>query len=284
MRIERKAGSDAFIIDNKLNTHDPELRNLGVLCMANPVEKDHFHGQSALRHIAEVQAAGISAASEIHGAETPGPVFALLDAARESAVLLACALIGFDFFRLEIRQEMFVGLAIGFGWAIWKGMRSAWLAWSQLFRLHRIAAEERKEIETNRPQEREELLALYGAKGFQGALLDKVVDVLMADQDRLLRVMLQEEMGFRLEEHAHPLVQGIFAFFGVVLSFVVLLPFCLGMPSEVVIGCSFVFVGIMGALFARFERNNSIAGFCWNLMMAITAGMLTRTCMEIITS
>jgi vacuolar iron transporter family protein len=252
--------------------------------MESPPEKDHFHGQTALRHIAEVQSTGISAAAEIHGAETPGPIFAALDASREAAVLLACALIVLDFFDLMIKQEMIIGFAFGIGWAFWKGMRSAWLAWSQLFRLHRIASEEKKEIESNRSQEREELLALYGAKGFQGPLLEKVVDVLMADQDRLLRVMLQEEMGFRLEEHTHPLVQGAFALFGVFFSLILLIPFLLGFSSQVVIACSFVFVGILGAAFARLEKNNGIAGFCWNFMMAGTAGMLTRTCMEIIAS
>ena len=53
--------------------------------MATPQKKDHFHGQTALRHLAEVQASGISASLEIHGAEAPGPLFAFLDAARESA-------------------------------------------------------------------------------------------------------------------------------------------------------------------------------------------------------
>ena len=245
---------------------------------------DHFRGKTALQHIAEVQAAGVSAAAEIHGAETPGPIFAFLDAARDSAILLACALIALDFYHPLIVEELFVGLAIGCGWAIWKGVRSTWLAWSQLSRLHKIAAEERREIEANRPQEREELIALYGAKGFQGALLDKVVDVLMADQDRLLRVMLQEEMGFRLEEHPHPLIQGFLAFLGVVGSQILLLPLFLGWPSEVVIVSSFIFVGMLGAIFARLEGNKSIAGFCWNLMMAVTAGIVTRTCMEMITS
>ena len=70
--------------------------------MESPLEKDHFQGQTALRHIAEVQSAGASATAEIHGAETPGPIFAALDAARETAVLLACALIVLDFFSINV--------------------------------------------------------------------------------------------------------------------------------------------------------------------------------------
>ena len=38
--------------------------------------KDHFHGQTALRHIAEVQALEFQLLREVHGAEAPGPVFA----------------------------------------------------------------------------------------------------------------------------------------------------------------------------------------------------------------
>lgn len=245
------------------------------------MEKDHFHGKTPLRHIAEVQASNISSSLEIHGAETPGPVFAALDAARESALVLMLALLALDFFELAVFQELFLAIAFGAGWALWKGMRSTWLAWSRLFRLHKVAAQEKEEIDTNRPQEREELIALYGAKGFQGPLLDKVVDVLMADQDRLLRVMLQEEMGFRLEETAHPVIQGVCAFAGAISALLLLLPYAFGFGSEVVIGCSLVFIAIMGGVFARLENNKVIAGCCWNLMMAAVPYVVTRTCMEI---
>ena len=164
-------------------------------------KKDHFQGKTALRHIAEVRAGGISAARETHGAEAPGPFFAFLDAFREAAILFACALLVFDAFELLTEQKIALGVSFLVGWGFWKGARGAALAWSRLQRIHRVAAEEKEEIESNRPQEREELVALYGEKGFSGPLLDKVVDVLMADQDRLLRVMLQEEMGLRLEEN-----------------------------------------------------------------------------------
>ena len=43
-----------------------------------PPSQDHFKGKDALHHIAEVQAKGMLASAEIHGAETPGAFLRLL--------------------------------------------------------------------------------------------------------------------------------------------------------------------------------------------------------------
>ena len=51
---------------------------------------------------------------------------------------------------------------------------------------------------------------------FSGKLLDEVIDVLMADDNRLLQVMLEEELGLSLETYEHPLKQAAGAFFGVI--------------------------------------------------------------------
>lgn len=241
-------------------------------------KKDHFHGQTALRHIAEVRASGISASQEVHGAEAPGPVFAFLDASRETAVLIAAFFIVISACGMANDCKMVLGASLLVGWAFWKGARSAFLAWSRLLRMHRVASEEREEIESNRPQEREELVALYGEKGFSGPLLDKVVDVLMADQDRLLRVMLQEEMGLRLEEHPHPLVQGFFAIAGVLFASVVAIPCLLGLSLQLTTVCAMVFAGCMGGISARIEKNDGISAFVWNGMFAAVTLVLVYAC------
>jgi VIT1/CCC1 family predicted Fe2+/Mn2+ transporter len=147
--------------------------------------------------------------------------------------------------------------------------------------LHRIAIEEKEEIESNRPQEKEELIALYGAKGFSGPLLDKVVEVLMADQDRLLRVMLQEEMGFRIEEHPHPLIQGLMASLGVLFSMIVLIPLVFGLSVEVVLFSSALFVGVVGGVVALLEKNDVIPAIVWNGTLAAVTLVLIHACMEI---
>ena len=243
---------------------------------------DHFHGQTALKHLTEARAENVSASLEVHGAETPGPVFAFLDAGRESALLFAFGLIVVDFFCASMEQKSTVAVALFVGWAFWKGARSAMLAWSRLCRMHRVATEEQAEIQTNRPQEREELVALYGAKGFSGPLLDTVVDVLMADQERLLTVMLQEEMGLRLEENPHPLLQGLYAAIGALFPFMVVWPACLWLPSLWAVICS-VFVGaLMGGFFAYKEKNAVLPALVWNSMIGGVGCILVRTLMEIL--
>ncbi len=151
--------------------------------------------KTALEHVIEAQAKGILASSESHGSETPGHISAAADAARETGVLLFIlwtVLVQLGVSAHEIVKIMGV---VSCGWLVWKMGRSAWLQWTRLERLHRIMAEERWEIEHHRQQEREELKVLYEAKGFQGKLLEDVVDVLMSDGDRLLKVMVEEELG-----------------------------------------------------------------------------------------
>src|SRR5262249_53556095 len=109
-------------------------------------------------------------------------------------------------------------LIVAGAWLIWKTGRSAWLGWSRIERLHRVVEQEKWEIEHHRQQEREELKALYATKGFEGKLLEDVLDVLMADGDRLLRVMVEEELGLTLESHEHPLKQAVGAGLGVLFS------------------------------------------------------------------
>ena len=78
----------------------------------------------------------------------------------------------------------------------------------------RLLEEEKWEIEHNRNQEKVELKVLYRAKGFEGKLLDDVVDVLMADDKRALHIMLKEELGMTLEAYEHPLKQSLGALLG----------------------------------------------------------------------
>ena len=60
---------------------------------------------------------------------------------------------------------------------------------------------------------------MYEQKGLSGDLLDQVIEVLMADDNRLLRVMLEEELGLTLESYEHPLKQAAGAGLGVLSAF-----------------------------------------------------------------
>lgn len=250
--------------------------------MEKKEEYAHFQGKEAMQHIVEVQAEGVIASSEIHGAETPGFHFAGCDAARETAVAFALLASLLSSYELSPEQQFLLLLTFSFGWIFWKLGRAAWLSWSRLERLHRVMDEERREIETNREQERVELKALYAAKGFQGKLLDEVTDVLMADQDRLLRVMLEEELGFRLQQNEHPLVQGLGAAAGAVVTTLIVCTAFIALQEMGLLTACLLVIACASFYSAHLERNNPIAAIVWNLGIAIFAYCVTYFSMQFI--
>ncbi len=156
---------------------------------------EHFKGKTAVKHVVEAQAKGIIAATEIHGTEIPGSISAATDSARTTIIILLLLHLLLTHWQIDYYQQLYAFTLFIFGWLIWSAGRSAWLGWSRLERLHRVLEEERWEIEHNREQEREELKALYQAKGFEGPLLEDVMDVLMSDGDRLLKIMDRRRAG-----------------------------------------------------------------------------------------
>lgn len=65
-------------------------------------------------------------------------------------------------------------------------------------------------------KEREEIREIYEAKGFEGELLEQVVDVITADKDRWVDVMMKEELNMTKEDKS-PFAMGAMTF----ISFVV---------------------------------------------------------------
>lgn len=230
----------------------------------------------AFTRIVEARARGIIASSEIHGTEIPGFMSACMDAGRETMVLLLLLHVTIPPLTFSSFSSFLFFSLITFGWLIWKVGRSAWLGWSRLERLHRILEEERWEIEHCRPQEREGLRALYLAKGFEGELLENVLDVLMADGDRLLRVMVEEELGLSLNVHEHPLRQGLGAGSGVLFVAVPLL-LCFWLESAFGLYLiSGILLGVSGYLSAVYQGNRPIPAIIWNLALAVLAVASTK--------
>lgn len=232
----------------------------------NPPE--HFKGKKVSEHLKDARIKGAQATSETHGTEMPGHYSAAMDSAKTTAViylLLWTIFLNFPFHLLA------VFIIFGCGWTIWKTGRSALLGWARLERLHRVIEEERWEIEHHRDQEKEELREMYAQKGFSGELLDKVVEVLVSDDNRLLRIMLEEELGLSLEIYEHPLKQSLGAAVGTFLTaFLISLgyffwPF-LGVPLV-------AFLILIGAsnLSARYEKRKVLNNVVWNFALALFA-------------
>jgi vacuolar iron transporter family protein len=235
-------------------------------------DNSHFTGKPPIGHVAEKLAEGKLSSVEVHGTELPGHLSAGTDAARETAVVLL--LISSVLFSLNLPEHQLTLIILIFstGWALWKFGRSAWLGWSRLERLHRIVKQEKWEIDYNREQEKAELKELYAAKGFEGKLLDNVVEVLMADGDRLLRVMVEEELGLKLESHEHPLKQACGAGLGALLaSGFMLLCHWIAFPFYGLIGGALITIAVASGLSAYFEQNRTIPAIVWNTGLAILA-------------
>ena len=229
----------------------------------------HFKGKSALDHVVDAQAQGIITAAEVHGIETPGHLSAGADAARETAVVLVFFWLVLHALKVE-RTELLLAI-VSFSWLLWRTGRSAWLAWFRLERLHRILAQEKWEIEHHRQQERDELRVLYAAKGFEGKLLEDVLDVLMADNDRLLKIMVEEELGLALASYEHPIKQGVGAAIGVLCSALLCLIPHLLLPSIGLICGAGLAISLSSLLSARYAGNKFIPAIIWNLGIAAFA-------------
>lgn len=236
--------------------------------MTHHTPPEHFQGQSVYEHLKSARERGALAVAETHGTELPGHLFAGSDSANETALayLILWAIgsaLSMDLFYLF--------LGFGLGWLIWKTGRSALIGWARLERLHRLIEEERYEIEHHREQEREELREMYSAKGFSGKLLDEVTDVLMADDNRLLRVMLEEELGLTLEAFEHPLKQAFGAFVGALVCACIACFSYYFFPSYGIPIIVALILIITSKLTARFEKRRQITNVIWNLALAAFA-------------
>lgn len=228
---------------------------------------EHFQGKQIPDHLKDARAKGALVSAEVHGTELPGHM-----AAGFSCVIETCALFvilwAATFALFPDHPNLFpFFLCIGLGWMVWKAGRSSLNGWGKLERLHQVIEEERWEIEHHRAQEKEELRAMYAAKGFAGKLLDEVVEVLMADDNRLLRVMLEEELGLSLEVYQHPLKQGAGALCASLIVTPLLLASLALWPSFGLPLCGALLFAIATWISARREKRAPMQSMVWNLAL-----------------
>lgn len=228
--------------------------------MTHTPPPEHFRGKNVADHLKEARQKGAYARVEMHGSELPGHRAAAAESAKEVSVgaLLLWA----------VQAPPVLILLFVLGWTLWKTGRSAVSGWAKLERLHRVIEEERWEIEHHRDQEKEELRELYREKGFQGKLLEEAVEVMMADDNRLLKVMLEEEMGLTLEAYEHPLKQALGSFWGAACSSLVLCGSLLLFPKWGIPAAAAIVISTSAFLSAQFERRHRLPALVWNLSLA----------------
>lgn len=227
----------------------------------------HFEGQTAAEHVHGKHADGIALFAEEHGLEMPSHLASMADAGRETAIVVLLIWSTFHFYHLPHPFAGIVLFPFVFGWIAWKAGRAAWLGWFRLERLHRLIEQEKYEIEHHREQEREELVVLYKEKGFSGKLLEDVVDVLMADGDRLLKVMVEEELGLSLGQFEHPIKQGIGAFVGAAFTVLITSICFFLLPDWTMWLGTFGVLGGGAALSAALQKNRTLPAMIWNLAL-----------------
>jgi len=230
----------------------------------------HFKGKEAVEHVAEMQAKGMIDRQEDHSVELPGHIFSGLDSLKEVAVVLSLLSVLPPPFSLNWQSLLF----IGGGLLLWRTFRSCWIGWARLERLHHLIKQEKWEIDHHRPQEKEELKALYRAKGFEGKLLDDVIDVLMADSDRLLKVMIEEELGLTLEVQPHPLQQGLSASIGSVFALLAISASYFLFSSFGALLTSYALIAAAAFFTAIYENRKWIPEMVWNLGALISSQCL----------
>jgi len=216
--------------------------------------KTHFTESNVVEHLRKAREKGRKAISEFHAVEVPGHISAGAESAKDTAISsFMINMIGMMLALPEGKIAILLSVYM-IGIFFWKVGRSAQLARSRLDRIDTLVQEEKHEIEHNRDEEREELTEMYRAKGFTEPLLTKIIDVLMADDNKLLAVMLEEELGVQTDAYVHPLKQAFGAGVGVLVT-------ALSIPIGLMISktyglffTTFIITGFSSYLMAKIEK------------------------------
>ena len=125
------------------------------------------------------------------------------------------------------------------------------------------------EIQNMPVEERNEIENIYRAKGFEGELLEKIVEKITSNKDVWLKTMLTEELGLNLDILGNPLKGAIIMFGAFLLGGILpILPYfavkagiissttAIGIAIIISVLSSF----IVGALKARMAKKNLIKG------------------------
>lgn len=142
--------------------------------------------------------------------------------------------------------------------------------------LEQRIATERHEIAHEPAEERAELRAIYHRMGMRGALLDRVVAHLTANEQRWLNALLRSELGLVGDDLVSPWRQGLLIGGSFVVGGLIpALPFLLQLPQPRLF--AYVFTALaslaLGALKSRYTLKGPLRA-ALEFMLVVTAGTL----------
>ena len=230
--------------------------------MVDPAQFDHGHDPADI-------------ASRLDAVQRPSlvgdAVLGALDGSVTTLALMA-GIVGAD---LEPQNVLIVGaaklLADGVSMAMGNYQRahSDWLA------VDAVRRNEERHVREHPEGEREEIRQIFAAKGFDGDVLDRIVDTITADEPRWIETMLTEEWGLAANL-PHPLRSAAATFVAFVLAGAApLLPFALALSLRAQIGWSIALAclafAIIGAWRARIYREPLWSGAVGTLLTGLSA-------------
>lgn len=135
------------------------------------------------------------------------------------------------------------------------------------------------EVENLREREVEEIREIYAAKGFEGELLERVVEVITADKDVWVDTMMKEELEMTKDDKTPIKTAGVTFLSFVVIGAIPLLSYLFGeveesslfLYSSVLTG---VALAIIGVLKSRVTEQNMFRGVAETVFLGGAAALL----------
>jgi vacuolar iron transporter family protein len=165
-------------------------------------------------------------------------------------------------------------LAAAIAMAVYTGISNAIAIYAQLRYWESELVRERDEIRAQPEFERDELRELYRAKGFSGELLEQVIDTICSDEERLLKVMLEEELGIFFEQRNHPVLTGAMTATASLVSGLAVALAAGSGRSGVTIGVTAVVLAALCVLRNGRAVRDVVESFArWAILAGVVAGM-----------
>jgi len=137
------------------------------------------------------------------------------------------------------------------------------------------------EVDNIPEKEREEIVEIYKSKGFEGDLLQKVVDVIVSDRDRWVDEMMKDELNM-IEESKSPFKMGLATLISFILvGFIPLMVYVYDFLNETVIDLFFwtsLFTGVafvvIGWLKSYVNQTNVFKSIIETLALGFVAALV----------